>query len=48
MLAFGIVLIVVFVISIAIAFAMFIWAAREDGRDQKRVQERLDDFTRKR
>ena len=47
MLAFEIVLIVVFLISIAIAFAMFLWAAREDGRDQKRIQERLNDFTKK-
>ena len=41
MLAFGIVLITVSVIGIAIVLWMFIWAAREDGRDQKRTDARL-------
>lgn len=36
MLVFGIVLIVVSAIGIVISFWMFLWAAREDGRDQKR------------
>jgi hypothetical protein len=29
------------VISIAIVIALFLWAAREDGREQKRVDARL-------
>jgi hypothetical protein len=41
MLAFGIILIVVSVIGIVIAFWMIVWAAREDGRDQKRTDARL-------
>jgi hypothetical protein len=36
MTAFGIVLSVVSAISIVIVSVMFWWAAREDGRDQKR------------
>ena len=41
MVGFGIVLIVVSVVAVAIVTAMFLWGAREDGRDQKRVNERL-------
>jgi hypothetical protein len=41
MLAFGIVLIVVSVIGIVIVAWMFLWAAREDGRDQKRTDARV-------
>lgn len=41
MTAFGIVLTIVSAISIAIVIALFLWAAREDGREQKRVDERL-------
>jgi len=41
MLAFGIILIVVSSISIAIVAVMFWWAAREDGRDQERTDARL-------
>jgi hypothetical protein len=41
MLAFGIVLSVVSAIGIVIVAWMFLWAAREDGRDQKRRDARL-------
>lgn len=41
MLAFGIVLIAVSLLGIIIVTWMFLWAAREDGRDQKRTDERL-------
>jgi hypothetical protein len=37
----GIILTVVFAISIAIVAVMFWWGAREDGRDQKRTNARL-------
>jgi hypothetical protein len=40
-LVFGIVLIFVMVVSLVIVLWMFIWAAREDGRDQKRIDARL-------
>lgn len=40
---FGIILIFVFAISLAIVAAMFWWAAREDGRDQKRLNARLQE-----
>src|SRR5437870_4506148 len=36
MTAFGIVLVVSSALGVLIALSMFIWAAREDGRDQKR------------
>jgi nitrogen fixation-related uncharacterized protein len=41
MLAAGIILIVVSAIAIAIVMWMFLWAAREDGREQKRIDARL-------
>jgi hypothetical protein len=39
--ALGIALIVMGAVGIAIAAAMFLWAAREDGRDQRRRDARL-------
>jgi hypothetical protein len=33
----GLVLVVVSVATVAIVAAMFLWGAREDGREQKRV-----------
>jgi hypothetical protein len=39
--AFGIVVITVSAIAIAIVTVMFVWGAREDGRDQKRTDARL-------
>lgn len=39
--AFGVVLTVVSAVGIAIVAAMFLWAAREDGRDQRRRDARL-------
>jgi hypothetical protein len=41
MVAAGIILSVVSAITIAIVLWMFWWAAREDGRDQKRTDARL-------
>lgn len=38
---FGIVLIASSAIAIAIVAAMFLWGAREDGRDQRRTNARL-------
>jgi hypothetical protein len=38
---FGIVLIAFSAIGIAIVAAMFLWGAREDGRDQERTNARL-------
>jgi hypothetical protein len=38
---FGIVLIAFSVLGIAIVAAMFLWGAREDGREQKRTNARL-------
>jgi hypothetical protein len=38
---FGIVVLVVTAISVAIVVAMFVWAAREDGRDQRRTDARV-------
>ena len=38
---FGIVLIAFSVLGIAIVAAMFLWGAREDGRDQRRTDARL-------
>jgi hypothetical protein len=35
--ALGIVLIAVSAITVAIVAAMFVWGAREDGREQRRV-----------
>jgi hypothetical protein len=37
----GIILAVVASVSAVIVFWMFVWAAREDGRDQKRTDARL-------
>ena len=41
MIVFGVVVIAVSAIAVAIVTAMFVWGAREDGRDQKRTDERL-------
>jgi hypothetical protein len=38
---FGIVLIAFCAAAIAIVAAMFVWGAREDGRDQRRINARL-------
>jgi hypothetical protein len=38
---FGIVLVTVSAVTIAIVAAMFYWAAREDGRHQRRTNARL-------
>ena len=38
---FGIVLIAFSAITIAILAVMFVWGAREDGRDQRRTNARL-------
>jgi hypothetical protein len=38
---FGIVLIASSAIAIAVVAAMFLWGAREDGRDQRRTNARL-------
>jgi hypothetical protein len=38
---FGIVLIASSALAIAIVAAMFLWGAREDGRDQRRIDARL-------
>jgi hypothetical protein len=38
---FGIVLVVVMAFSVAIVIALFLWAAREDGREQERINARL-------
>lgn len=41
MIAAGIILAVVSAITIVIVLWMFVWAAREDGRDQKHTDARL-------
>jgi hypothetical protein len=38
---FGIILTLVLAVSIAIVAVIFWWGAREDGRDQKRIDARL-------
>jgi hypothetical protein len=38
---FGIVLIAFSVLGIAIVAAMFLWGAREDGRDQRRTNAQI-------
>jgi hypothetical protein len=38
---FGIVLITFSAVGIAIVAAMFLWGAREDGRDQERTNARI-------
>jgi hypothetical protein len=38
---FGIVLITFSVLGIAVVTALFLWGAREDGRDQERTNARL-------
>jgi hypothetical protein len=38
---FGVVLIMFSAVGIAIVAAMFLWGAREDGRDQERTNARL-------
>ena len=43
MIAAGIILAVVSAITIVIVLWMFWWAAREDGRDQKRIDARIRD-----
>jgi hypothetical protein len=40
-LVFGIVLVVVMAISVVIVLALFIWGAREDGREQARIDARI-------
>lgn len=40
MTAAGIILSVVSVVTVVIVLWMFLWAAREDGRDQKRTDAR--------
>ena len=47
MIVFGIVVIAVSAIAVAIVTAMFIWGAREDGRDQKRTDERVQASSRR-
>jgi len=37
----GVILAVVAAISVAIVLVLFVWAAREDGRDQERTDARL-------
>lgn len=39
--ALGIVLLAVSVITLAIVGVMFVWGAREDGREQRRINARL-------
>jgi hypothetical protein len=39
---FGIVVIAVSAIAVAIVTVMFVWGAREDGRDQKRTDARVE------
>ena len=39
--AFGIVLIAVSTITLVIDPAIFVWGAREDGREQRRIDARL-------
>jgi hypothetical protein len=41
MLAAGIVLIAVSALGIGVVAWMFLWAAREDGREQRRIDARL-------
>jgi len=41
--AFGVVLTVVLAISLVIVGVMFWWGAREDGRDQERIDAQLRD-----
>jgi hypothetical protein len=41
MTVFGIVLISSSAVGVAIVVAMFLWGAREDGRDQRRIDARL-------
>jgi hypothetical protein len=41
MTAAGIILSVVSAVTVVIVLWMFLWAAREDGRDQKRTDARL-------
>jgi hypothetical protein len=38
---FGIVITTVCVVGIAVVGALFVWGAREDGRDQERTNARL-------
>jgi len=40
MMTAGIILAIVSAITIVIVLSMFLWAAREDGRDQKRTDAR--------
>ena len=39
--ALGIILTVVLAVSLVVVGVMFWWGAREDGRDQKRIDARL-------
>ena len=42
MIVFGIVVIAGSAIAVAIVTVMFVWGAREDGRDQKRTDARVE------
>ena len=44
----GIVLVVVSVVTAAIFMGMLLWAAREDGRDQRRIDARIERMNRRR
>ena len=44
----GIILIAVSTITLAIVGVMFVWAAREDGREQRRIDARLSQDPRNR
>lgn len=46
MLVFGIVVIAVSAIAVAIVTVLFVWGAREDGRDQKRTDARVAESSR--
>jgi hypothetical protein len=39
----GVILVVVLVLSLAVVGVMFWWGAREDGRDQQRIDAQLRD-----
>jgi len=45
-LVFGIVVIAVSAIAVAIVTVLFVWGAREDGRDQKRTDARVAESSR--
>ena len=47
MIVFGIVVIAVSALAVAVVTVMFVWGAREDGRDQKRTNAQLRRGSRK-